>query len=128
MACIINSDTRHTVVHRPGKGHAKGLVWLIEQVPGRTHSADLSDALLQRTYLATYGLPHFKVSKRPVFQNAYRVGCLFKFFFIEQGYRTKGLMLMLDTHTIYYKCNSITCFLRILSHGNKSVLKYYNMG
>ncbi|CAF4881612.1 unnamed protein product [Pieris macdunnoughi] len=57
---IVSNDTRHIVLHRPGKGHTKGLVWLIEQVPGRTHSADLSDALLERKYLATYGLPHFK--------------------------------------------------------------------
>ncbi|CAK1556364.1 unnamed protein product [Leptosia nina] len=57
---IISNDTRHTVVHRPGRGQTKGLFWLIEQVPGRTHSADLSDALLKRTYWATYGLPHFK--------------------------------------------------------------------
>lgn len=57
---------RHTVVHRGGPaGRAKGLLWLVEQVPGRTHSADLSDALLERGYWATHGLPHFKVTLTP---------------------------------------------------------------
>lgn len=50
-------------MHRTSAGHNKGLVRLIEQVPGRTHSADLTDALLQQGYWATYGLPFFKVRK-----------------------------------------------------------------
>lgn len=58
----VYSDIKHTVVHRAGSGHAKGLLWLIEQVPGRTHSADISDAFLEKTYWATYGLPFFAVS------------------------------------------------------------------
>ncbi|XP_072949118.1 putative phospholipase B-like lamina ancestor [Epargyreus clarus] len=59
---IVNkeSDIKHTIVHRAGNGRAKGLLWLIEQVPGRTHSADLSDAFLDKTYWATHGLPFFK--------------------------------------------------------------------
>ncbi|CAG4956200.1 unnamed protein product [Colias eurytheme] len=59
METTVSNDTRHTIVHRAGAGHSKGLFWLIEQVPGRTHSADLSDVLLEKTYWATYGLPHF---------------------------------------------------------------------
>ncbi|XP_026492159.1 putative phospholipase B-like lamina ancestor [Vanessa tameamea] len=55
----VNKDIKHTIVHRAGSGRAKGLLWLIEQVPGRTHSADLSDAFLEKTYWATYGLPFF---------------------------------------------------------------------
>lgn len=55
-------DIKHTIVHRAGSGRAKGLLWLIEQIPGRTHSADLSDAFLEKTYWATYGLPFFVVS------------------------------------------------------------------
>ncbi|XP_023934814.1 putative phospholipase B-like lamina ancestor isoform X2 [Bicyclus anynana] len=55
----VNNDIKHTIVHRAGSGRAKGLLWLIEQVPGRTHSADISDAFLEKTYWATYGLPFF---------------------------------------------------------------------
>ncbi|XP_050666133.1 putative phospholipase B-like lamina ancestor [Leptidea sinapis] len=57
---MVNNDTRHTIVHRAGSGRTKGLMWLIEQIPGRTHSADISDAFLERQYWATYGLPYFK--------------------------------------------------------------------
>ncbi|KAI8436683.1 hypothetical protein MSG28_010171 [Choristoneura fumiferana] len=57
---VLSKDVRHIVVHRTSAGHNKGLVRLIEQVPGRTHSADLSDALLEQGYWATYGLPFFK--------------------------------------------------------------------
>ncbi|KAI8436682.1 hypothetical protein MSG28_010170 [Choristoneura fumiferana] len=60
---VLSKDVRHIVVHRTSAGHNKGLVRLIEQVPGRTHSADLSDALLEQGYWATYGLPFFKNSK-----------------------------------------------------------------
>lgn len=55
----INNDIKHTIVHRAGSGRAKGLLCLIEQIPGRTHSADLSDVFLEKTYWATYGLPFF---------------------------------------------------------------------
>ncbi|CAH2096323.1 unnamed protein product [Euphydryas editha] len=55
----VNNDIKHTIVHRAGSGRSKGLLWLIEQVPGRTHSADLSDAFLEKKYWATYGLPFF---------------------------------------------------------------------
>ncbi|KAI5644345.1 phospholipase B domain-containing protein [Phthorimaea operculella] len=50
----ISNDVRHTIVHRQGLG---GLLWLIEQVPGRTHARDLSFKLLEDGYFATYGLP-----------------------------------------------------------------------
>lgn len=56
---VVNEDIKHTIVHRAGSGRAKGLLWLIEQIPGRTHSADLSDAFLEKTFWATYGLPFF---------------------------------------------------------------------
>ncbi|KAL0883265.1 hypothetical protein ABMA27_016686 [Loxostege sticticalis] len=56
----VNREVKHTVVYRANNGHSRGLVWLIEQVPGRTHSADLSDAVLEQGYWATYGLPFFK--------------------------------------------------------------------
>ncbi|CAH2269291.1 putative phospholipase B-like lamina ancestor [Pararge aegeria] len=56
---MVNNDIKHTIVHRAGSGRAKGLLWLIEQVPGRTHSADISDAFLEKKYWATYGLPFF---------------------------------------------------------------------
>ncbi|CAH0715655.1 unnamed protein product, partial [Brenthis ino] len=56
---MINNDIKHTIVHRAGSGRVKGLLWLIEQIPGRTHSADLSDAFLEKTYWATFGLPFF---------------------------------------------------------------------
>lgn len=56
----VNKDVKHTVVYRANNGHAKGLVSLIEQVPGLTHSADVSDAFLESGYWATYGLPYFK--------------------------------------------------------------------
>ncbi|XP_032517362.2 putative phospholipase B-like lamina ancestor [Danaus plexippus] len=56
---MLDDDTKHTVVHRAGTGRAKGLLWLIEQVPARTHSADISEAFLEKTYWATYGLPFF---------------------------------------------------------------------
>lgn len=56
-----NNDTKHTVVHRiNSNAHVKGLLWLIEQVPSRTHSADLSDVFYEQGYWATYGLPFFK--------------------------------------------------------------------
>ncbi|XP_041978902.1 putative phospholipase B-like lamina ancestor [Aricia agestis] len=54
------NDTKHTVVHRASSGRVKGLVGLIEQIPGRTHSADISDAFVENTYWATHGLPFFK--------------------------------------------------------------------
>ncbi|XP_063826325.1 putative phospholipase B-like lamina ancestor [Ostrinia nubilalis] len=56
----VNRDVKHTVVYRASNGHSKGLVWLIEQVPGRTHSADLTDVLMEQGYWATYGLPFFQ--------------------------------------------------------------------
>ncbi|XP_026735278.1 putative phospholipase B-like lamina ancestor [Trichoplusia ni] len=56
----VDKDVRHIVVHRNSNGHSKGLVALVEQVPGLTHSADLSDAFLKQGYWATYGLPFFK--------------------------------------------------------------------
>ncbi|CAG9125532.1 unnamed protein product [Plutella xylostella] len=55
-----NKDTKHTVVHRSGPGRARGVLWLLEQVPARTHSADLSDTLLELGYWATSGVPFFK--------------------------------------------------------------------
>lgn len=55
-------DIRHIVVYRNHNGHSKGLLALVEQVPGRTHSADLSDAFLEQGYWATHGLPFFPVS------------------------------------------------------------------
>ncbi|XP_045773042.1 putative phospholipase B-like lamina ancestor [Maniola jurtina] len=56
---MVNNDIKHTIVHRAGSGRAKGLLWLIEQVPGRTHSADISDAFMEKKYWASYGLPFF---------------------------------------------------------------------
>lgn len=56
----VEQDVRHIVMFHHNKKHAKGLVALIEQVPGLTHSADLSDAFLEKGYWATYGLPYFK--------------------------------------------------------------------
>lgn len=56
----VDKDVRHIVVYRNNNGHSKGLLALVEQVPGRTHSADLSDAFLEQGYWATYGLPFFK--------------------------------------------------------------------
>uniref|UniRef100_A0A1E1WM03 Phospholipase B-like n=1 Tax=Pectinophora gossypiella TaxID=13191 RepID=A0A1E1WM03_PECGO len=51
----VNNDVKHTVRHGPG--HASGLLWLVEQVPGLTHARDLSATLLEQGYFATYGLP-----------------------------------------------------------------------
>ncbi|XP_047029875.1 putative phospholipase B-like lamina ancestor isoform X2 [Helicoverpa zea] len=56
----LEKDVRHIVVYRNNNVHSKGLLSLVEQVPGRTHSADLSDAFLEQGYWATYGLPFFK--------------------------------------------------------------------
>ncbi|XP_075977615.1 phospholipase B domain containing lamina ancestor [Anticarsia gemmatalis] len=56
----VDKNVRHIVVFRHNNGHSKGLVALIEQVPGLAHSADLSDAFLKQGYWATYGLPFFK--------------------------------------------------------------------
>ncbi|CAB3221806.1 unnamed protein product [Arctia plantaginis] len=56
----VDKDVRHTVVFRHSNGHSKGLVALIEQVPGLTHAADLSDAFLEKGYWTTLGLPFFK--------------------------------------------------------------------
>ncbi|KAH9644783.1 hypothetical protein HF086_007871 [Spodoptera exigua] len=56
----VKKDVRHIVVYRNNNGHSKGLLALVEQVPGRTHSADLSDAFLEQGYWATYGIPFFK--------------------------------------------------------------------
>lgn len=55
----VDKDVRHIVVYRNNNGHSKGLLALVEQVPGRTHSADLSDAFLEQGYWATHGLPFF---------------------------------------------------------------------
>lgn len=55
----ITNDIKHTV-YRTYNGHGKGLLMLIEQVPGRTHSADLTDIFLEQGYWAIYGLPFFK--------------------------------------------------------------------
>ncbi|RVE52127.1 hypothetical protein evm_003200 [Chilo suppressalis] len=56
----ITRDVKHTVIHANSSiNRSKGLAWLVEQVPGRTHSADLSEALLVQGYWATYGLPFF---------------------------------------------------------------------
>ncbi|XP_068633401.1 putative phospholipase B-like lamina ancestor [Battus philenor] len=56
----INKDVKHTIIHRSGGGRGKGAVLLLEQVPGRTQSADLTVAVLESRYWATYGLPFFK--------------------------------------------------------------------
>ncbi|XP_030020376.2 putative phospholipase B-like lamina ancestor [Manduca sexta] len=55
----VENNVQHTVYHM-NNGHAKGLVELIEQVPGVTHAADISDTFLEQGYWATYGLPFFK--------------------------------------------------------------------
>ncbi|VVC92176.1 unnamed protein product [Leptidea sinapis] len=69
---MVNNDTRHTIVHRAGSGRTKGLMWLIEQIPGRTHSADISDAFLERQYWATYGLPYFKSPRSRAFERGFK--------------------------------------------------------
>ncbi|CAK1580142.1 unnamed protein product [Parnassius mnemosyne] len=56
----VNKDVKHTIIHRSGGGRAKGAVWLLEQAAGRTQSADITAALLDTQYWATYGLPFFK--------------------------------------------------------------------
>ncbi|XP_063624010.1 putative phospholipase B-like lamina ancestor [Cydia splendana] len=56
----LNQDVRHISVIRNSTGHQKGLLRLIEQVPGRTHSADLTETLLEQGFWATYGLPFFE--------------------------------------------------------------------
>lgn len=55
----ISNDVKHTI-YRSNNSHGKGLVELVEQVPGLTHSADISDAFFEKGYWATYGLPFFK--------------------------------------------------------------------
>ncbi|XP_053609309.1 putative phospholipase B-like lamina ancestor isoform X2 [Plodia interpunctella] len=59
---LLESETdgvKHFVAYH-NHSHGKGLLFLVEQVPGRTHSADISDVLLDQHYWATYGLPFFK--------------------------------------------------------------------
>lgn len=56
----IDKNVRHILVVRHRNGHPKGVLALVEQVPGLTHSADLTDAFLEQGYWATYGLPFFK--------------------------------------------------------------------
>ncbi|KAM3965130.1 phospholipase B domain containing lamina ancestor isoform 1-T2 [Aphomia sociella] len=55
----IVKDIKHTV-YKTNNGRGKGLLLLIEQIPGRTHSADLTDVLLDQGYWAAYGLPFFQ--------------------------------------------------------------------
>lgn len=56
----VDQDVRHIVKFRHNKSHAKGLIAIIEQVAGLTHSADLSDGFLEKGYWATCGVPFFK--------------------------------------------------------------------
>ncbi|GBP22347.1 Putative phospholipase B-like lamina ancestor [Eumeta japonica] len=56
----VDKDVRHTVMHRARAGRGRGLAWLVEQVPGLTHSADISDALLEQSYWAVNGIPFFQ--------------------------------------------------------------------
>ncbi|GBP95990.1 Putative phospholipase B-like lamina ancestor [Eumeta japonica] len=53
----VNEDVRHTVMHGRAPAAARGLAWLVEQVPGLTHSADISDALLEQSYWVVNGIP-----------------------------------------------------------------------
>ncbi|XP_045536388.1 putative phospholipase B-like lamina ancestor isoform X1 [Papilio machaon] len=57
---LLYRDVKHTIIHRWGGGRGRGAAWLLEQAPGRTQSADLTAALLDKHYWATYGLPFFK--------------------------------------------------------------------
>ncbi|XP_013186924.1 putative phospholipase B-like lamina ancestor [Amyelois transitella] len=53
------NGVKHFVSYR-NNSRGKGLLYLIEQIPGLTHSADISDVLLDQHYWASYGLPFFK--------------------------------------------------------------------
>lgn len=42
-----------------GRGERRGVLWLLEQVPGTTQHADVSDTLLSQGFWASYNVPFF---------------------------------------------------------------------
>ncbi|XP_054714812.1 putative phospholipase B-like 2 [Uloborus diversus] len=44
----------------PGQPLQDGLLWVLEQLPGYLHSADVTDLLRQQTYFPSYNVPYFE--------------------------------------------------------------------
>ncbi|GIQ81322.1 phospholipase B-like protein [Kipferlia bialata] len=43
----------------PGVGAQPGLLTVLEQIPGYTHDADLTDVLVEQTYFPSFNIPYF---------------------------------------------------------------------